>query len=583
MWEALLGLLGRGAAAAEGAVESKVVGEAVGGAAKSASSDVPDLLKNMASSTAQNYVASPNKERTQSPSQKTMDRIMEMTSSGPEDHGPVSNDIEPWFGGKPPVFNQPKSNPIVDRVMNLENAKAQSGSPANDLVRQELIANLEPVLKTISMNTLKTTEELKQINEKVSKILADGGVKKFEAGQESKPSASPDDGDTPDNDTKKNGNSLIKDLLSKDPDPVSAIKKIAVGGVMMAVGAAGKYFMGDKNTDNTRSGGYGQADNKPVDLGKDVGALSEKYESGGHGVGTISSGQNDPKGGVSYGKYQLASKTGSMSAFINSKEGQPFKKDFEGLTPGTDSFNSKYREVVSKNGDKLDQAQHDFLGRTHYNVAISEAKKKGFDTGDRAIQEAIWAMAMHLGPGGAKKAIDMAAMGGIPKDKSDQLNKLYDSRTQYWQNKGSAGGAAVASRLVRERRDAQNIENGQNTQMAGTQAGTSRNGSAGLSGHGDGNGKQGNPGPAQAIASNGTSPSRINGQNTTSGNKSGVGQSLTQNSAKDAARSNPAPKVTVHAPATQVASNQTPKAPPRGVPSARPDDQSIWEKYFAFG
>src|SRR5262249_46471025 len=40
-----------------------------------------------------------------------------------------------------------------------------------------------------------------------------------------------------------------------------------------------------------------------------LGSLSEKYESGGRGPGTVSTGKGD-LGGVSYGTYQLSSKVG---------------------------------------------------------------------------------------------------------------------------------------------------------------------------------------------------------------------------------------------------------------------------------
>lgn len=43
-----------------------------------------------------------------------------------------------------------------------------------------------------------------------------------------------------------------------------------------------------------------------------LGALSERFESGGRGAGAVSSGKGDP-GGVSYGIWQLSSRAGSTS------------------------------------------------------------------------------------------------------------------------------------------------------------------------------------------------------------------------------------------------------------------------------
>ena len=71
----------------------------------------------------------------------------------------------------------------------------------------------------------------------------------------------------------------------------------------------------------------------------ELGSVSRPYESGGRGVHTISTGKGD-KGGVSYGEHQLASKTGTMSAFLKSEEGKPFAHHFQGMRPGSKPFNT---------------------------------------------------------------------------------------------------------------------------------------------------------------------------------------------------------------------------------------------------
>lgn len=62
------------------------------------------------------------------------------------------------------------------------------------------------------------------------------------------------------------------------------------------------------------------------ELSDDISSLAEKYESGGRGVGFISSGKGDP-GGQSYGKLQLSSAY-SMGAFLKSPEGKPYAEIF---------------------------------------------------------------------------------------------------------------------------------------------------------------------------------------------------------------------------------------------------------------
>ncbi len=74
-----------------------------------------------------------------------------------------------------------------------------------------------------------------------------------------------------------------------------------------------------------------------------LGKLSEKYESGGRGPGTVSSGKGDP-GGVSYGTYQLASKIGRADEFVK----KYYPDEFAGLKGGTEEFTKKWKELAYK-------------------------------------------------------------------------------------------------------------------------------------------------------------------------------------------------------------------------------------------
>src|SRR5215213_6924104 len=79
-----------------------------------------------------------------------------------------------------------------------------------------------------------------------------------------------------------------------------------------------------------------------------LGKLSEKYESGGRGPGTVSSGKGDP-GGVSYGTYQLASKVGRADEFVQ----KYYSDEFKGLKGGTDEFTKKWKELADKDPKAL--------------------------------------------------------------------------------------------------------------------------------------------------------------------------------------------------------------------------------------
>ncbi|QZE55992.1 hypothetical protein pEaSNUABM52_00134 [Erwinia phage pEp_SNUABM_52] len=132
-----------------------------------------------------------------------------------------------------------------------------------------------------------------------------------------------------------------------------------------------------------------------------LGAVSEQFESGGKGVGTVSTGRGD-YGGVSYGKHQLATNNGSMMNFLNSKEGQPFLQRFGGLAPGTEQFNSVYKDVANTQGAELDKAQSDYITRTHYAPLVAKTQNDvGVDLSSRGagVKELLYSTAVQYGSG----------------------------------------------------------------------------------------------------------------------------------------------------------------------------------------
>ena len=164
-----------------------------------------------------------------------------------------------------------------------------------------------------------------------------------------------------------------------------------------------------------------------------LGKVSGKYESGTKGVSAISNamGGKDP-GGVSYGKYQLATKTGTMAAFLASSEGKAFSDKFKGLEPGTPEFNDAYRKVVAENAGAFDQAQHDYIERTLYRPVEAFAAKSGLDTSNLAVSEALFSQSVQHGLGGNKKIITAAvSITGPNATPDEQVKALYKSRSDY--------------------------------------------------------------------------------------------------------------------------------------------------------
>ena len=154
-----------------------------------------------------------------------------------------------------------------------------------------------------------------------------------------------------------------------------------------------------------------------------LGQTSRKYETGGRGPGTVSSGFDDP-GGVYYGSYQMTSQVktkdgnilrgGTVAAFLKQSR---FGREFSGLTPGGARFSEKWKELARNDSPYFADAQHDYIKKTHYDVLIDRLRQKGLNLSDRshAVQDALWSTAVQYGPGSEKKpggsGIFVAALG----------------------------------------------------------------------------------------------------------------------------------------------------------------------------
>ena len=189
-----------------------------------------------------------------------------------------------------------------------------------------------------------------------------------------------------------------------------------------------------------------------------LGSVSAQFESGGRGVGTISSGAGD-YGGVSYGAHQLATNNGSMMNFLNSKEGQQFAAQFGGQAPGTAGFNEAYKGIVANNGDAFAKAQDDYITRTHYAPQAAKLQNDlGLDVSKRgkAVQEMVYSTAVQYG--GNTNAIKRA-LNGLDLDKmTDEqiINTVQQSKAQNvgtdFKSSSANVQAGVAARAENERK-----------------------------------------------------------------------------------------------------------------------------------
>ena len=214
---------------------------------------------------------------------------------------------------------------------------------------------------------------------------------------------------------KRNGVSLAQ-LLKANPQ-ISNPNKIRVGQVI-------NLPNGSTSTDNTQPlpskvvpatpaptatstataaapapGALGQA------IAEELGALSAKYETGGRGPGTVSTGKGDP-GGVSYGSYQMASKMGTVTRFVT-QQGFPWAKDFANLAAGSAQFSSVWKRIAAEQTDAFQAAQHAFIKKTHYDLLAAKVltgDNLDVNSRSRALQDVVWSTAVQHGPNTAVAA-----------------------------------------------------------------------------------------------------------------------------------------------------------------------------------
>lgn len=159
-----------------------------------------------------------------------------------------------------------------------------------------------------------------------------------------------------------------------------------------------------------------------------LGKLSAKYETGGRGPGTVSTGVGDP-GGVSYGSYQLASKTGTAAAFV-ATEGAAWPA-LRNAPPGSPQFSAIWRDIAAREPQAFDGAQHAFIERTHYRPVVDAVRSRtgiNLDEAHPAIRDAVWSVAVQHG-----KAADILvyALASKPQGDAATLREIYAARSAY--------------------------------------------------------------------------------------------------------------------------------------------------------
>lgn len=206
-----------------------------------------------------------------------------------------------------------------------------------------------------------------------------------------------------------------------------------------------------------------------VESNKFLGGLSAQFESGTSGIATIG---YDRVGGTSYGKYQIASRPGTMDRFLNYLDANAPDISKQLREAGPANTGSKegqmpavWRELAGEIPERFERLQHNFIESETYDPArrmILQKTGLDFEKAPDALQEVLWSTSVQHGPTGAarifEKVIDRFVGGIEGRDFNAQLIEgVYDVRKGQFGSSTKRVQEAVANRFDSEKTIAMNM------------------------------------------------------------------------------------------------------------------------------
>ena len=209
-----------------------------------------------------------------------------------------------------------------------------------------------------------------------------------------------------------------------------------------------------------------------------LGQLSARFESGSEGIAAIG---YDRNGGTSYGKYQIASRVGSMKKFLGflDTEAPDLAQRLREAGPANTGSRrggmpNAWRAIAEEQPERFEELQEAFIHESHYKPAVAAiAERTGLDPErlSPAMREVIWSTAVQHGPAGAARLFDRAdSLSGAqdaPAYERKLINNVYKLRAGQFGSSSAQVQTAVQNRFREERLLALNmLDAGKSTALA---------------------------------------------------------------------------------------------------------------------
>lgn len=199
------------------------------------------------------------------------------------------------------------------------------------------------------------------------------------------------------------------------------------------------------------------------------GSLSAQFESGSKGIAAIGW---DKVGGTSYGKYQIAAKTGSMDRFLNylDDKAPEIAQRLRSAGPAETGSRSgamptEWKQIAAEQPERFEQLQHGFIKGEYYDVARQKVLgQTGIDVDNAPpiVREVLWSTSVQHGPTGAAGIFGKAINAFLGRAQGGEFSRklienVYDTRKGQFGSSTERVQDAVASRLDSEKEIALNM------------------------------------------------------------------------------------------------------------------------------